>query len=156
MAPVTMGIGITIPAWVYSNMLSDPSQMFRGPTMETYLSEHPRALPHSQQIPLWLSEIPKAATHVDGLGLCFALLGVTGIWKSVSDASWKKHWGWLLLLVMSLIMSLGPRLHVAQTVLWEWMPYDLWMQLPFLKYAAATSWMAVATIAAHGLDCQRC
>ena len=35
-----------------------------------------------------------------------SLLGVIGIWKSVSDASWKKHWGWLLLLVISLIMSL--------------------------------------------------
>ena len=57
MAPLTMGIGITLPTWVYSNMLSDPSQMFRGPTMETYLSEHPRALAAFSTDPtLWLSE----------------------------------------------------------------------------------------------------
>ena len=148
MAPMTMGIGIAIPAWVYSNMLADPSQMFRGPTMETYLTEHPRALAAFSTDPtLWLSEVPKAATHVDGLGWCFALLGMTGIWKSVSDTSWKKHWGWLLLLFMSLLMSLGPRLHVAQTVLWDWMPYDAWMQLPFLSNMRLPHrWMAVATI----------
>ena len=149
MAPCTMACGIAIPAWLYSNMLSDPSQMFRGPTMDTYLSEHPRALAAFSSDPtLWLSEVPTEATHVDGLGWCFALLGLIGIWKIFSDGSWKETWGWLLLLFTSMILALGPKLHVAQTVIWEWMPYDIWMQIPFLdNMRLPHRWMAVATIA---------
>lgn len=149
MAPLTMACGIAVPAWLYSTMLSDPSQMFRGPTMATYLSEHPRALAAFSSDPtLWLSEVPSEATHIDGLGWCFALLGFIGVWKVFSDGSWKETWGWLMLLFVSLFMALGPKLHVTQTVMWNWMPYDLWMQLPFLdNMRLPHRWMAVATIA---------
>jgi len=149
LAPFSMGIGIALPAWLYSSMLADPKQMFRGPTMETYLSEQPRALAAFSSDPtLWLSEVPTAATHIDGLGWSFVALAITGIWSPIAQGKWKQQWGWLLLLGSALLMSLGPRLHVAQTVIWEWMPYDLWMQLPFLdNMRLPHRWMAVATIA---------
>ena len=149
MAPLTMGIGIAIPAWLYSNMLADPEQMFRGPTMQTYLSEHPRALAAFSSDPtLWLSEVPAEATHIDGLGWCFALLGSIGLWNVFSDKTWKAYSHWMILLLTALLLSLGPRLHIGQTVVWEWMPYDLWMQLPFLdNMRLPHRWMAVATIA---------
>ena len=63
-APMTMGAGIAPASVALKNMLSDPSQMFRGPTMDTYLTEHPRALAAFSTDPtLWLSEVPTEATH---------------------------------------------------------------------------------------------
>ena len=149
LAPLTMGCGIAVPAWLYSSMLSNDKQMFRGPTMETYLSEQPRALAAFSSDPtLWLSEVPPAATHIDGLGWSFVLLALTGVWSSISKHTWRDSWGWLLLLCSALIMALGPQLHIEQTVIWDWMPYDLWMQLPFIdNMRLPHRWMAVATIA---------
>ncbi len=147
-AIATMGLGIAIPAWIYRDMLQDPLQMFRGPTMTTYLQEHPRALAAFSSDPtLWLSEVPQDATHIDSLGWTFALLGLWGMWDLVTEHTWKRQWGWIVLMLSALSLALGPRLHIGQTVLWEWMPYDLWQWLPFLENMRLPHrWMSVATI----------
>lgn len=144
----TMFVGIAIPAWIYSNMLSDSAQMFRGPTMDAYLTEHPRALAAFSSDPtLWLDEVPKSATHIDGLGWCFILLAISGMGQAILTNKWRDHWGWIVLLFLSLLMSLGPRLHISQQVVWEWMPYDIWMQLPFLhNMRLPHRWMSIAII----------
>ena len=151
-APLTMGMGILIPAWLYNSMLQDPLQMFRGPTMTTYLQEHPRALAAFSSDPtLWLSEVPQDATHIDSVGWTFTLLGLWGLWQLISHTSFRKQWGWVLLMLGALSLSLGPRLYVSQSVLWEWMPYDLWMMVPPLENMRLPHrWMAVVTIVLSG------
>ena len=151
-APLTMGLGIVLPAWFYHNMLQNPAQMFRGPTMTTYIQEHPRALAAFSSDPtLWLSEVPKDATHIDSLGWTFALFGLLGLWTIISETSWRTQWGWIALMIGALGLSLGPRLHISQTVFWEWMPYDLWMMVPPLENMRLPHrWMAVATIVLSG------
>ncbi len=145
---VCMGLGISIPAWLYASMLNNPQQMFRGPTMQTYLAEHPRALAAFSSDPtLWLQEVPIDATHVDSLGWTCMLFALWGLWQQIVAASFKKQIGWIILFGGGLLMGLGPRLHVAQTVIWDWMPYDLWMLLPPLeKMRLPHRWMGVTTI----------
>lgn len=147
-ATVGLGIfilGIALPALLYANMLSNPEQMFRGPTMWTYLTEQPRALLAFSSDPTrWLSEVPPDATHFDALGWTAPLLALWGLFQQ-SNKPLKL---WVALLIGSLLLSLGPRLHYHQEVIWEWMPYDLLLWIPPLdSMRLPHRWMAVGTVA---------
>lgn len=142
-------LGIAFPAILYANMLSNPDQMFRGPTMWTYLTEQPRALLAFSSDPTrWLTEVPPDATHFDALGWSAPLLA---LWSLIQKPN--KHTQlWVGLLIASLLLSLGPRLHYHQEVIWEWMPYDLLLWIPPLdSMRLPHRWMAVGTIALSAL-----
>lgn len=147
-ATIGLGIfvcGIALPAMVYANMLGNPDQMFRGPTMWTYLTEQPRALLAFSSDPTrWLSEVPPDATHFDALGWSAPILA---LWGLVHQPD--KHTKlWVGILLISLLLSLGPRLHYHQEVIWEWMPYDLLLWIPPLdSMRLPHRWMAVGSIA---------
>lgn len=139
------GLGCLIPATLYANMLSNPDQMFRGPTMLTYLTEHPRALLAFSTDPTrWVSEVPVDATHFDALGWSAPLLAIWGLVNTPRH----QRFIWMTIFFGTLALSLGPRLHYHQTVIWEWMPYDLLLWVPPLdSMRLPHRWMAVATLA---------
>jgi hypothetical protein len=153
---VTKGIGafvtlIAIPAFVYSSYLSSDSQMFRGPDMHTYIAEQPRALAGFSSDPMaWLGSLSLDANHVDALGwimVLFASVGCYLFWRERNKDLW-----WLLATVfLGLCLSLGPILHIDQSPVWDWMPYDLLMWIPPLDIMRLPHrWTAVAVI---GISC---
>lgn len=137
------------PAWYYASFLQRTDQMFRGPTMLSYLEEQPRALAGFSADPLaWISEPAADATHVDSLGLIFLIFAGLGFWRLERKA--RLFWG--LILSLGLLFSLGPTLHISQVALWEWMPYDLLILIPPLDLMRLPHrWMVVAMIAMAGL-----
>ncbi len=127
LAPLTFALLILIPAFIYANMLSNPEQMFRGPSMNTYLQEHPRALiAFSSDPTLWFSEVSEGTTHIQTLGWTIPILAFWGWFSNRRTLDWR----WGVLLIASLSLSLGPRLHWDQQAIWEWMPYDLLLWIP--------------------------
>ena len=144
------GIGIFAvliagPAFIYASFLHKTDQMFRGPTMRDYLEEQPRALAGFSSDPLaWFSEPAADANHVDSLGWVFLLFAGLGFWR----ASRQFRFFWGVLLGIGLVLSLGPRLHISQVAIWEWMPYDLLILIPPLDLMRLPHrWIAIAMIA---------
>lgn len=139
-----MGGLIAIPALYYADVLGRSDQMFRGPTMETYVTEQPRALAGFSSDPLgWISEPALDSNHVDSLGWVFLLFAVLGF----RDSSKKERLFWGTVVCLGLALSLGPTLHISRVVVWEWMPYDLLVLLPPLDLMRLPHrWLVVAMI----------
>lgn len=137
------------PAMVYASFLGKEDQMFRGPTMKDYLEVQPRALAGFSSDPLaWISQPAADANHVDSLGWVFILFAGIGFWKFTRNERW--FWGGML--GIGLLFSLGPRLHISQVAIWEWMPYDFLLFVPPLELMRLPHrWMVVAMIAMAAL-----
>ena len=143
---------IAIPAMLYGGYLRRGDQMFRGPDMHTYIEEQPRALAGFSSDPTsWLGELPEDANHLDALGwpmFLFALIGGWLLFRSKDEHRW-----WLVgMLGLGMVLALGPILHIDQSAVWDWMPYDLLLWIPPLDVMRLPHrWMAVATIALGAL-----
>ena len=137
------GLGTSVPAYIYYTVLESDSQMFRGPDMHTYITDHPRALTAFSSDPsYWFSEVPVDANHIDSLGWVYILVAGMGIFRF-----YRTNIMWLWLIILGLVMSLGPQLHLEHTVVWDIMPYDILLQIPFFDAMRLPHrWLSITSI----------
>jgi hypothetical protein len=136
------------PALAYADVLRAPDQLFRGPDMATYLAEHPRALAGMVGDPgAWLGVGAGGANHVDGLGLLTVVLAAVGlVGFAREDRRAALRWGGVLLL--GLVLSLGPSLHIGGADTGVPLPGRLLAELPLLGLMRLPHrWLLVATLA---------
>ncbi|MAA78255.1 MAG: hypothetical protein CL916_03270 [Deltaproteobacteria bacterium] len=138
---------IAIPVVLYSYILLEPDQMFRGPTMSDYLDVNPRALASfSVDLAAWFGHERVDAGHDDRLSLTIVLLSCMGIVSLIKE----KYCGWkiiVILLVGTLMLSLGPILHWKSEPFFSWMPYRIFAELPVLSLMRLPHrWLVVSSL----------
>jgi hypothetical protein len=146
-APAAFAGVVLGPALAYADVLGAPDQLFRGPDMATYLSEHPRALAGMVGDPMaWLGAGAGGANHVDGLGLLTVALAAVGLVAFArEDRRSALRWGAIVLLGLGL--SLGPSLHLGGADTGVPMPGRLLAELPLLGLMRLPHrWLLVATL----------
>jgi hypothetical protein len=148
LAPLVFALVAVGPALAYAQVLDAPDQLFRGPAMATYMAEHPRALGSMVADPLaWFGVGAGGANHVDGLGLLAAALGLIGAvawWREDRRAAVR----WVSILLLGLLLSLGPSLHVGGGDTGVPMPGRLLAELPLVGLMRLPHrWMLVASLA---------
>ena len=148
LAPATALAAVLVPALVYADVLGAPDQLFRGPDMATYLADHPRAIAGMVADPgAWLGVGAGGANHVDALGLLTVALAVVGLALSLrGERDFALRWG--AVLVLGLLLSVGPSLHLGGADTGLTMPGRLLAELPLLGLMRLPHrWMLVATLA---------
>lgn len=132
----------------YGSILWSGEELFRGLTMTGYMANHPRAVSSFSADPVaWLLGSSFDASHIDYLGwvpLIFALYGGVQLWKDKNP-----HIPFLVLvIVFSLLMSIGPILHLRGTPWFNWMPYRFFLLIPqFDMMRLPHRWMMVCVAA---------
>lgn len=138
---------IAVPAIVYTKILLSQEQIFRGPKMEDYLENNPRAVAIFSGDPAaWFGTPTTDASHVDSLSWIIVIAACFGLWAMFreKDGRWK---GILLILSGSLLLSIGPILHMKGVPVWNWMPYRLLMFIPPLDLMRLPHrWLVVSVI----------
>ncbi len=150
-APAVFAGLIAAPAIVYARVLAAPDQLFRGPTMATYLAEQPRALAAMSSDPMaWLgTQAPGASGHVDTFPWLVLGLAAVGIWSWRDQETESPVWWWIGLTVLALALSVGPVLHLRGAPITALTPYRLLMEIPPLGLMRLPHrWMLVATLGA--------
>lgn len=147
-APAAFAGAVLGPALAYARVLGAPDQLFRGPDMATYLTEHPRALAGMVGDPLaWLGAGAGGANHVDALGLLPVALAVAGLVGFLREDRWAAA-RWAAVLVLGLVLSLGPSLHLGGADTGLPLPGRLLAGLPMLGLMRLPHrWLLVATLA---------
>ncbi len=147
LAPLVFGALIAIPAAIYASSLVSTDQLYRGPTMATYLLEQPRALAAmSADVLGWVGRAPAGANHVDNLGGLVPVLALAGLMslRRVDRARARMLGG---LVVFALVLSLGPVLHVGGEAVFSWMPGRVLSVLPGLGLMRLPHrWMVVVML----------
>lgn len=138
---------IAIPVAIYAFILLDPNQLFRGPTMETYLDVNPRALASfSVDLAAWFGHERVDIGHDDRLSFTILLLSCIGMYSFIKE----KRVPWILLLVLlvgSLLFSLGPILHWKSEPIFSWMPYRIIAELPIVSLMRLPHrWLVVSSL----------
>ncbi len=150
------------PAWVYRGMLGQPDNLFQGPSLATYVADHPATLAGMVGDPAgWFGFMPgvlAAAGHprVQYLGTVVVLLALTGLWVR------RRRWWWLGVGLVGLLLSLGPVLHLAGEPLrlagrplpgplaaLAWLPLVGLMRIPHRWLLLAV--LSLSVLAARGL-----
>lgn len=142
---------VAVPAGLYGLVLRDPDQLFRGPTLRTYLQTQPENLAWMAADPAdWLSlRPPPSHHHVNGFGWVSLGVGALGAWRSSERGLW------LGILGVGAVLSLGPILFVAGQPVFEWMPGRLLAYLPaYGLMRLPHRWMVVAALGLAGLAAQ--
>ena len=146
--PIFLFFGcIAIPVVIYASILLEPDQLFRGPTMLNYLDVNPRALANfSVDLAAWFGYERVDVGHDDRLGLTILLLSCIGMYSLIKEKNTK----WRLLLVLllgTLLLSLGPILHWKSEPLFSWMPYRILAELPiFSLMRLPHRWLVVSSL----------
>jgi hypothetical protein len=152
------------PALLYGDMLGDGANLFQGPSLATYLSDHPHTLAGMVGDPAgWLGFFPgllEAAGHprVQYLGTVALLLALAG---AVLPGARGRGW-WAGVGLAALALSLGPALHFGGRALMlgdagvpgplatlSWLPLVGLMRIPHRWILLAA--LAMAVLAARGL-----
>jgi len=162
---VLAGFGLVVlgPALVYAGMLGEADNLFQGPSLATYLSEHPKTLAGMVGDPAgWLGFFPgvlERAGHprVQYLGTVLLLLAGAGALGRSPGRGW-----WVAVAGGSLLLSLGPVLHFGGQAVsvggWtlpgplaaiSWLPLVGLMRIPHRWTLLAV--LALALLAARGL-----
>lgn len=148
LAPAVAGLVVAGPALLYAQILGQGDQLFRGPTMATYLEQHPRALASmSADLGAVLGTPVPGVDHVDApciLVVLLAVRGAAGLWKADRQAlAW-----WLGLAGVALLLALGPVIHWDGAVVSQWGPYRLLASVPPLGLMRLPHrWLLVSTVA---------
>ncbi len=159
------GFGLLVlgPALVYAGMLGDADNLFQGPSLAIYLSEHPHTLAGMVGDPAgWLGFFPgvlERAGHprVQYLGTVLLSLALAGALRRSPGRGW-----WVAVAGGSLLLSLGPVLHFGGQAVslggWalpgplaalSWLPLVGLMRIPHRWTLLAV--LALALLAARGL-----
>jgi len=162
---VLAGFGLLVlgPALVYAGMLGESDNLFQGPSLAIYLSEHPQTLAGMVGDPAgWLGFFPGVlgrAGHprVQYLGTVLLLLAGAGALRRSPGRGW-----WVAVAGGSLLLSLGPALHFGGQAVsvggWtlpgplaaiSWLPLVGLMRIPHRWTLLAV--LALALLAARGL-----
>lgn len=140
---------IAAPAFLYARILAAPDQLFRGPTMATYLDEQPRALAAMSSDPLaWIGGTSSGTTdHVDAFPWIVLGLAAVGIWRWRTQEAPCPVWWWVGLTGLALALSVGPVLHLRGAPITSLTPYRLLMEIPPLGLMRLPHrWMLVASL----------
>lgn len=148
LAPAVAGLLVAGPALLYLRVLSAPDELFRGPTMATYLDQHPRALAAmSADLRGLLGDPVPGVDHIDAPSALVLLLAVRGallLWRRDRGAV---LW-WAGLAVMAVALALGPVVHAGGAVVSEWGPYRLLAAVPPLGLMRLPHrWLLVSSVA---------
>jgi hypothetical protein len=166
-ALVTLGsFGVLVlgPALLYASMLGDGANLFQGPDLASYISDHPHTLAGMVGDPAgWLGFFPgllEAAGHprVQYLGSAVVLLALVG---ALLPGPRGRVW-WAGVAVVGLALSLGPVLHFGGRAVMlgqhgvpgplaglAWLPMVGLMRIPHRWTLLAA--LALAMLAARGL-----
>ncbi len=159
----SFGLLVIGPALVYAGMLGDADNLFQGPSLSTYLADHPQTLAGMVGDPAgWLGFFPgvlERAGHprVQYLGTVLLVLAGAGLWRRGSARAW-----WVGVGLTALLLSLGPVLHFGGSAVMvgdtglpgplaaiAWLPMVGLMRIPHRWTLLAV--LALALLAARGL-----
>lgn len=147
-APGVAALVVAGPAVLYAGILAAPDQLFRGPTLATYLEQHPRALASmSADLGAVLGTPVPGVDHVDSPGILVVVLAVRGAWLLWRQDRPALLW-WSGLAAGAVLLALGPVIHWGGEVVSEWGPYRLLAAVPPLGLMRLPHrWLLVSTVA---------
>lgn len=145
-APIAFVVAIAGPAAVYARVLGADDQLFRGPAMADYLETYPRSLAGMVADPAaFFGPGTAGIGHVDALGAVIVGLALFGTLRG-SPGREGARWWWGVVGV-SVVLALGPILHVRGAPVFAWMPYRLLAELPlFGLMRLPHRWLLVASL----------
>ncbi len=130
-APLSFAVAIAGPALAYARVLAASDQLFRGPSMSTYLAHYPRSLAGMVADPAaFFGPGTPGSGHADNLGVVLVGLAIMGTLRGARGRE-RAAWWWAVA-VGALVLALGPVLYVRGSPVWDWMPYRLLAELPLL------------------------